>query len=383
MAKLLMKTMAFGSGLAGIVGSQVVSADVDSTVHASTQEASTQEKPIQFQATVVEDTPHIGETPSITQKVETPATDQGVETPATDQGVETPATDQEALNTTTSPVAVPLAIEEPLEKTSSQIQEKLTELAKEAKEETSAVEKPTEETAPKPAEKTSSHLNIDEKSDTLYTVNWTDVDGKKLKSEEVVAPSAVKDNENISGYDFVITKTDGDHITHIYQPKASDTDSVKTEAKTAQTTTPTAQTAETKPSETKPAETPQSDVAVYITNDSAKDAKYYYMESTARQHNSTNGQITRTTEENAKKQGFTWAGEAVEPNPQKTSFKTASQSNTASSNAQSNVQSQSDAKLPQTGDTSSGHTGAVLSSVGTLIASTSAGLVKLPRRKRP
>ena len=233
--------------------------------------------------------------------------------------------------------------EEALEKTSSNITDKINEVTSKAtddgKKETSETPNKTDE-GKKEVEKTKSHLNVDTNSSNLITVKYIDEKGSDIKASTTMAPSQATEPGTIDGYEYATSKKDNDVIAHIFKKKG------KEQKQATQTNEPKQETSQTNDSkhEQKSEDLANSNVAVYVTKDSAKNKQYYYMESTARAHNPTNEQITRTTEGNAVKQGFTWAGDKVEPNPQKTEFESKQHGTTDGASANGNN------ALPHTGD---------------------------------
>lgn len=236
--------------------------------------------------------------------------------------------------------------EEALEKTSSNITDKINEVTSKVTDKKDDGKKETSETpnkmdeSKKEVEKTKSHLNVDTNSSNLITVKYIDEKGSDIKASTTMAPSQATEPGTIDGYEYVTSKKDNDVIAHIFKKKG------KEQKQATQTNEPKQETSQTNDSkhEQKSEDLANSNVAVYVTKDSAKNKQYYYMESTARAHNPTNEQITRTTEGNAVKQGFTWAGDKVEPNPQKTEFESKQHGATDGTSVNGNN------TLPHTGD---------------------------------
>ena len=190
-------------------------------------------------------------------------------------------------------------------------------------------------------EKTSSEATVDKNSEELLTVKWIDEAGKAIKDAITGNPKNAPEHGDIKGYDYITSKRDQNELVYMFKKKAEQAIS-KIEAPKPEPTSPAQPTLS------------ESNTAVYVTSDSKPKSEYYYTEAVAQKHNSKHTDITRTTEQNAKNQGFKWVGEKEEPNPQKTPFETKSQGSARPD------------KLPYTGDANMTLIGSGLSAIGAL-----------------
>lgn len=190
-------------------------------------------------------------------------------------------------------------------------------------------------------EKTSSEATVDKNSDELLTVKWIDEAGKAIKDAITGNPKNAPEHGDIKGYDYITSKRDQNELVYMFKKKAEQAIS-KIEAPKPETATSSQPTLS------------EANTAVYVTSDSKPKSEYYYTEAIAQKHNSKHTDITRTTEQNAKNQGFKWVGEKEEPNPQKTPFEAKSQGSVRPD------------KLPYTGDVDVTFIGAGLSAIGAL-----------------
>lgn len=203
-------------------------------------------------------------------------------------------------------------------------------------------------------EKTSSGINVNGNSEELLTVNWIDETGKQLRDPWTGSPKNVQEHGDINGYDYVTAKQDGNEVTYIFKKKAEGSATSTPKTETSKTETPKTETAPSQPA----SNLTEDNTAVYVTYDSGQKDQYYYNESSARANNPQNGDIVRTTEANAKSQGFSWVGKDAEPNPQKTPFDSGNKTDNANKAAAGQNLNQSDKKaeggqLPHTGDAGS------------------------------
>lgn len=202
-------------------------------------------------------------------------------------------------------------------------------------------------------EKTSSGINVNGDSEELLTVNWIDENGKQLRDPWTGSPKNVQEHGDVNGYDYVTAKQDGNEVTYIFKKKAESSSASTPKEETPKTETPKAENTPSQPT----SNLTEDNTAVYVTYDSGQKDQYYYNESSARANNPQNGDIVRTTEANAKSQGFSWVGKDAEPNPQKTPFDSGNQTDNAKAAAGQNL-NQGDKKaeggqLPHTGDAGS------------------------------
>ena len=202
-------------------------------------------------------------------------------------------------------------------------------------------------------EKTSSGINVNGDSEELLTVNWIDENGKQLRDPWTGSPKNVQEHGEVNGYDYVTAKQDGNEVTYIFKKKAESSSASTPKEETPKTETPKAETTPSQPT----SNLTEDNTAVYVTYDSGQKDQYYYNESSARANNPQNGDIVRTTEANAKSQGFSWVGKDAEPNPQKTPFDSGNKTDNAKAAAGQNL-NQGDKKaeggqLPHTGDAGS------------------------------
>lgn len=203
-------------------------------------------------------------------------------------------------------------------------------------------------------EKTSSGINVNGNSEELLTVNWIDETGKPLRDPWTGSPKNVQEHGDINGYDYVTAKQDGNEVTYIFKKKAESSATSTPKEETPKTDASKSETNQSQPT----SNLTEDNTAVYVTYDSGQKDQYYYNESSARANNPQNGDIVRTTEANAKSQGFSWVGKDAEPNPQKTPFDSGNQTDNANKAAAGQNLNQSDKKaeggqLPHTGDAGS------------------------------
>lgn len=193
------------------------------------------------------------------------------------------------------------------------------------------IDLPTESEMKKEKEKTTSGSQATIQGNKLVKVGWQDEKGKALRADITVSPGSLPEHGEIAGYRFITTKQDAKTGTVIYIFQ-KDGNEVKGDAK-----------ADAKATQ----DLDESRTTVYLSEQSKANKQYAYSPKTL----AGQGQIVRTSEQEAKELGYSYIGADKEPNVTKTEYQSPSASQTPATPTNQNTQTNQANQLPKTGTT--------------------------------
>lgn len=193
------------------------------------------------------------------------------------------------------------------------------------------IDLPTESEMKKEKEKTTSGSQATIQGNKLVKVSWQDEKGKVLRADITVSPGSLPEHGEIAGYRFITTKQDAKTGTVIYIFQ-KDGNEAKGDAK-----------ADTKAKQ----DLDESRTTVYLSEQSKANKQYAYSPQTL----AGQGQIVRTSEQEAKELGYSYIGADKEPNVTKTEYQSPSKSETPATPTNQNTQTNQANQLPKTGTT--------------------------------
>lgn len=205
------------------------------------------------------------------------------------------------------------------------------------------IDLPTESEMKKEKEKTTSGSQATIQGNKLVKVSWQDEKGKTLRADITVSPSSLPEHGEIAGYRFITTKQDTktNTVIYIFQKDGN-------EAKgDAQADTKADAKADTKADTKANQDLDESRTTVYLSEQSKANKQYAYSPQTL----AGQGQIVRTSEQEAKELGYSYIGADKEPNVTKTEYQSPSKSETSANTTKPNIQTTQANQLPKTGTT--------------------------------